>query len=328
MSVNRARLERFAENARAAKKAFAWHHAAINRLAALLYAVEDRAIDIQAVRDNLERMKNGTGLFSMFRGSSAVSIAAQLSLADAPDTRLANTLAVYEMLKDAKFKASPYLTIAAYQIAANREKDQFAYTVARARSLYAAMKSNHRFLTGQDDYIFAAMLAVSDVEAEAGITRMERYYSELKRELRAGNSLQALTQVLVLGDENANPVARVLALRDGFRRRGMPMDKPDTLASLGVLALLPCGDEDMIEDMAQTFEWLRGQKGFGSWSVGKPELLLYTTALVAYQSIEERTSMAPLTTLATSLTNIIIAQQAAIAAATAASAVAASSSSY
>ncbi len=327
MYMNSARVERFAENARAAKKAFAWHHAAINRLAALLYAVEDRTIDIQAVRDNLERIKNSTGLFSMFRSSSAISMAAQLSLADAPETQLANTLAVYEMLKDARFKASPYLPIAAYQIVANRGTDQFASTVTRAQSLYAAMKSNHRFLTGQDDYIFAAMLAVSDVEVETGIARMERYYSELRRELRAGNSLQALTQVLVLGDENANPVERVLALRDAFRRRGLPMDRKDTLASLGVLALLPCGDEDIAQDMAITFEWLREQRGFGGWSVSKPELLLYTTALVAYQSMEERTGMAPLTTIATSLTNIIIAQQAAIAAATAASAVAASSSS-
>lgn len=325
--MNRARLERFAENARAAKKAFAWRHAAINRLAALLYAVEDREIDIQAIRDNLERMKENTGIFSMFRGSPAISIAAQLSLAEDPGTQLANTLAVYEMLKDARFKASPYLPIAAYQIAANRETDQFAPTVARAQSLYTAMKSNHRFLTGQDDYIFAAMLAVSDSEIDAGIERMERYYSDLRRELRAGNNLQALTQVLVLGDENANPVARVLTLRDAFRRRGLPMDKPYTLSSLGVLALLPCGDEEIVEDTARTYEWLREQKGFGSWSVSKPELLLYATALVAYQSIEERTSMAPLTTIATSLTNIIIAQQAAIAAATTASAVAASSSS-
>ncbi len=327
MSMNRARVELFARNAGAAKKAFRWRHAAINRLAALLCAVEDREMSIQAVRDNLDRMKESTGIFSMFRGTSAISMAAQLSLAEDPATQLANTLAVHDMLRDAKFKASPYLPIAAYQIAANRATDQFASTVARAQSLYAGMKSNHWFLTGQDDYIFAAMLAVSDVEIETGIDRMERYYSELRRELGAGNSLQALTQVLVLGDENVDPVPRVLALREAFRRRGLPMDRKDTLSSLGVLALLPCGDEDIIEKMARTFEELRGQKGFGGWSVDKHELLLYTTALVAYQSIEDRTSMAPLTTITTSLTNIIIAQQAAIAAATAASALAVSTTS-
>lgn len=322
-----ARSALFAENARAAKKAFAWRNAAVNRLAALLFAVEDRTIDIEAVRANLERVKRGTGLFSMFRGDSAIGLAAQLSLSADPETRLADALAVYEMLKDAKFKASPYLPIAAYQIAANATPDRFATAVARARAFYAAMKANHRFLTGQDDYIFAAMLALSDVEVEAGAKRMERLYAELKSELRSGNPLQALTQVLVLGDEGASPAERVLALKDAFRARGLPMDKQFTLPSLGVLALLPREAAEVVEETARTFEWLREQKGFGGWSVEKQELLLHAAALVAYRSAEERAGIVPLSTLATSLTNIIIAQQAAIAAAAAASAAVASTSS-
>lgn len=322
-----ARLALFAENARAAKKAFAWRNAAVNRLAALLFAVEDRTIDIEAVRANLERVKRGTGLFSMFRGDSAIGLAARLSLSADPETRLVDALAVYEMLKDAKFKASPYLPIAAYQIAAIATPDRFASAVARAQAFYAAMKANHRFLTGQDDYIYAAMLALSDVEVEAGAERMERLYAELKAELRSGNPLQALTQVLVLGDDEARPAARLLALKDAFRARGLPMDKAYTLSSLGVLALLPREAGDIVEETALSYERLREQKGFGGWSVDKQELLLHAAALVACRSAEERTNLAPLATLATSLTNIIIAQQAAIAAAAAASAAAASSSS-
>lgn len=324
---NGARLALFAENARVAKKAFAWRNAAVNRLAALLYAAEDRTIDIEAVRENAERVKRSTGMFSMFRGDSAIGLAAQLALSGDPETRLADTLAVYEQLKEAKFKASPYLPIAAFQIAACAAPERFASTVERARSFYAAMKENHRFLTGQDDYIYAAMLALSDVEVEAGTARMERLYAELRTELRAGNPLQALTQVLVLGGEDARPAERALALKDAFRARGLPMDKAYTLSSLGVLALLPRECGDIVEETARAFEALREEKGFGRWSVDKQELLLYAAALVAYRSAEERTSIAPLATLATSLTNIIIAQQAAIAAAAAASAAAASSTS-
>ncbi|MFD0674708.1 DUF4003 family protein [Cohnella sp. GCM10027633] len=322
---DQARLALFADNARAAKKAFAWRNASVNRLAALLYAAEGREIDIEAVRDNLERVKRSTGMFSMFRGDSAISLAAQLSLSGDPEARLADALAVYELLKDAKFRASPYLPIAAYQIAANASPDRFGSTVARAQSFYAAMKANHRFLTGQDDYIYAAMLALSDVEVEAGTERMEWLYAALKPELRAGNALQALTQVLVLGDEGGRPEERVLALKGAFRERGFPMDRSYTLPSLGVLALLPRENRDIVEETALSFEWLREQKGFGAWSVDKQELLLHAAALVAYRSMAD--GVVPLSALATSLTNLIVAQQAAIAAAAATAAAASSSSS-
>ena len=123
-------------------------------------------------------------MFSSFRGN--VSFAAQLALSDAPEERLRHTLDVHDLLKDAKFRSSPYLPVAAYQIAAHSTKDQFAEVVARAKSWYAAMKSNHPYLTGQDDYIYAAMLALTDIEIEAGTVRMEQFYTALKSELRRG----------------------------------------------------------------------------------------------------------------------------------------------
>ncbi|GMK39306.1 hypothetical protein PCCS19_23600 [Paenibacillus sp. CCS19] len=325
MKENRERLSLFVENAGAMKKGFAWHHGMVNRLAALLYAVEDKQVDIAAIKDNMDRIKKNTGMFSSFRGN--VSFAAQLALSDEPDTRLLHALDVFDLLKNVKFRSSPYLPVAAYQIAAHSTKDQFADVVARAKAFYTAMKSNHPYLTGQDDYIYAAMLALSDIEVEAGTARMEQFYTELKSELRRGNALQALTQVLVLGAGDEEPAARVLRLKDAFRSRGIKMDRSDTLSSIGVLALLPSEDGELVENLVQTFEWLRTQKGFGRWSVTEPELLLYCTALVAYQHVQELSSRVSFTTLSTSLTNILIAQEAAMTAAATASVVAASSSS-
>ncbi|MEK4472326.1 DUF4003 family protein [Paenibacillus sp. FSL R7-0048] len=322
-----ARLELFADNAQRIKKAFPWQNAMVNRLAALLYAVEDKVADDEAIRASYELIKESTGIFSQFRGTSVISIAALLSLSDEKETLLANTLAVYDLMKEAKFRASDYLVVAAYQIAANETSDQYQRTVERAKLFYDSMKAKHRFLTGQDDYIFSAMLGLSDIDVESGVDRMEQLYVTLKPEFMSGNSVQALTQVLVLGEEALQAADRVLALRDAFRAQGIRLDKEYTLSSLGVLSLLPCNKEDIVTDVSETYEFLRTKKGFGNWSIGKQELLLLSSALVAFRSVEDVQNGVLTTMLSTNITNIVIAQQAALAGAAAASAAAAASSS-
>ncbi|ASA23672.1 DUF4003 family protein [Paenibacillus donghaensis] len=86
-----ARLELFAANAQKTKKTFVWQNAMVNRLAALLYAVEDKPADCDAISESHELIKRNTKLFSSFRGNSAISIAALLSLTADKEKRLADT---------------------------------------------------------------------------------------------------------------------------------------------------------------------------------------------------------------------------------------------
>lgn len=54
------------------------------------------------------------------------------------------------------------------------------------------MKNDHRFLTGQDDYIFSAMLGLSDIDVTQGVARMERFFQTLRPEFHTGGGVQAL----------------------------------------------------------------------------------------------------------------------------------------
>lgn len=321
------RVELFVSNTQIIKKSFKWQHGMIHRLAALLYAAENKVADAEAIRQSQELIKQNTKLFSAFRGNLAISIATMLSLTTDENTKLADTLHVYDLMKEIKFRTSDYLVIAAYQIATQVSPEQFQPTVERAKSFYDSMKAEHRFLTGQDDYIFAAMLALSDLDVDTGVARMEQLYRELKPEFSSRNSVQALTQVLVLGEDNPDAGARVIALNEAFRKRDLRMDKTYTLPSLGILSLLPSDRDALVDEVAETNDWLRTQKGFGAWSIDKQELLLFSSALIAIQHVENLRNGVLTTTISTSITNIIIAQQAAMAAAAAASAAAASSSS-
>lgn len=324
------KLTLFIENHRSMKGKFVSRETLTKRLAALLYAEENRAIDLGAIQESYELIKAETGLFSAFRGTSAMAIATMLSLAEDGEKVLNDALALYKELNAAKFWKSDYLAIAAYQIAANAKERDRSLIVERTRAFYEGMKAYHKFYTGQDDVIFAAMLGLSDVDVNEGVNRMESLFQRLRGDIASGNGLQALTQVLVLGGEAEDTVPRVLELREKLKSVGLRMDREYTLSSLGMLGLLPVEADMLVEDVSWAYEYLRGEKGFGSFSLTKQQVLLFAAALVIFSHAQELAHDVTKAALSTTITNIIIAQQAAIAviaASTAATAAASSSSS-
>ncbi len=320
------KLELFADNVQIIKKEFAWQNTLTKRLAALLYAQEGKTVDCEAIRQCHALIKQNTGAFSTFRGNMALCVATMLSLSPNSQEVFSETLKVYDLLKDAKLHASDFLVVAAYQIATQFDASDYSNVVTRTRSFYDGMKAHHFFYTGQDDYIFAAMLGLSDLEVETGAELIEQRYSQLKGEFWDKNSVQALAQVLVLGHSDDNVVGRVLLLRDALREQKIKLDKTYTLPVLGILALLPVEIDTIVRDISAAQDTLRAQKGFGALSVTTQELLLFAASIIAGDYSENIKDGILTATISTSITNIIIAQQAAMIAAISASSVAAASS--
>lgn len=320
------KIELFANNTQNLKGTFVWKNVLTKRLAALLYAAKGKPIDINAMQESHGLIKESTGAFSYFRGNTAMTISALLSLHENQREQLANTLDVYKRMKENKFWSSDYLVISAYQIAAGTEKEKYDETVMRAKVFYDGMKLRHRFLTGQGDYAFATLLALSELDAFEGLNRMEEIHQALKPHFRSGRGLQTLSQVLVLGGKSVDLVAHVTDLSGQFREKAMRMDRTNTLSSLGMLALLPINGGKAITKVIDTYKLLRTKKGFGYFSVTKQELLMLSSALVAFHYAGGANSDILTATLSTTITNIIIAQQTAIAVvvATSSSAVASS----
>ena len=139
----------------------------------------------------------------MFKGSMSLCIAAMLSLRenDDPNQLLTDTMTVFDNMKALKFHASDYLTVAAYLIASNTDRQNYQRTVGRAREFYEGMKKQQWFYTGQDDYIYPAMLGLSDIDPVAGTQRIEQLYQRLKDSFGSGgNSLQALCHCTACGN--------------------------------------------------------------------------------------------------------------------------------
>ena len=306
------KLKLFVSNAQTIKKEFTWQHDSTRRLAALLYAQENKPVECEAIRQCHTMIKSSAGVFSAFRGNMSLCIATLLALSDNPERLLGETIKVYNMLKKVKLRASDYLAVAAYQIAAGADPDNYSAVIERTRAFYDGMKAHHWFYTGQDDYVFAAMLGLSDLDVDTGVDRIEQLYTRLKDEFWDKNSVQALSQVMVLGGTSYTTTSRILALRDTLKAKKLRLDCSYTLSSLGILALLPVDIEVIARDIDGAQAFLRAQKGFGVLSVDKQELLLIAAAIVAWEYADSAKSGVLAATLSTSITNIIIAQQAAM----------------
>ena len=303
------KLELFTKNAQSIRKEFKWHDSSAKRLAAMIYALNNQEIDCRAIQNSHDLIKDNTGVFSTFRGNMAMGIAAMLSLEENAKDMFASAVAVYEMMKDSKFRASDFLAVAAYEIASLGEKNDYQRIVARAREFYDSMKANNWFRVGEDDYIYAAMLGLSDVDVKTGAERIEQLFKRFKTEFRSKNCVQALSQVLVLSGDCGVAADRVLKLRDALKARSIRLDKVYTLPSLGILSMLTADAETIAQEIDEAQVFLRAQKGFGSWSVTKWELQLFAAAMVAAAYADDTKCGVLTASVSTSIASIIIAQQ-------------------
>ena len=321
------KLQLFAENTKAMSVHFKWHDGTTRRLAALLYTQQNKRVDPIAIKQSLDIIKRNTGMFSTFRGNMVLCIATLLSLSENPQDLFHQTQIAYNALKNVKLRSSDFLVVAAFQIANQSQNHDFNNVALRTKEFYDKLKSRSFFATGQADYIYAAMLGLSDLNVSIGMERIDIIMSAVKGKLSANkSSIQALSQILALGNSCEQTVNRVFCLRDALRANKIRLDKSDTLPTLGILALLPAEDQDIVQNITEGAKILRGYKGFGAWSVSTQELLIYVAAITATQHTQNSSDIVT-AAVSTSIANIIIAQQMAMMAAVVVSSTAVTTSS-
>ena len=132
-----------------------------------------------------------------------------------------------------------------------------------------------------------------------------------------------------MAEENDTLVTdRVVSLHHKLKENRFDMNHPYTLSILGILALITDDVDAICNDLVKAHDYLKEQKGFGSWSLTKAQRLLIASAVVASAYADQAKSGTLKNTITSNITNLLLAEEAAmIAMVTAASVSAASSSS-
>ena len=308
-NTTQSELALFTANVQAINKDLFGQSLVAKRLAALLYAQAGKTIDCESIQQCHALIKQNTGAFSAFR-NVALYVAPLLSLSPNPQGTLDEALKVYTLFKDMKLFPSIPLVVAAYQIAAQVNTSEYEKVTTQVHAYYDYMNAREFFYFGRDDYIFAAMLGLVELDAASGAIRIEEIFNRLKGEFINKDSVRPLAQVLVLGSQDDSEANRVLSLRNALRAKKIKLDKSYTFPALGIFALLPVDIDTIVRDIDEMQAALRREKGFGVLSVPKQELLLYVASLTAGKYIHNIRNRTLTATPSTSITNIDIAQQA------------------
>lgn len=323
--TTRRNCELLIQNWESVKHVFHWDTALINLSCAGVYTAKGLQVDEGNLSRCKEILKGQVGVFSNFKGVARNPLITMMAVSENGEQTLKRGLEVYELLKE-KFWTSTYLPIAAMIIAQMVQPYRFQEVVTRTRQMYDKMKAEHPLLTSGEDSTLCALLAMSDRSIDALVYDMNASYQLLKPNFFSSNAVQALSQVLALGEGSSNDKCRrTMELFNKLKEAGYKYGTNYELSTLGVLALADVDVNQVVAEIIEIDTWLSGQKGFGFFSsITKKQRLMYAGILAQAEHV-------PADTLTTAAVNgtvaLIVAQQAAMCAAIAASSAAASSSS-
>ncbi|MFG6115810.1 DUF4003 family protein [Halobacillus sp. MO56] len=303
------------------KKKMRWTDKKIVMMVAAVYVSSDRRFDIDRYVKVSETIKQEASMFSYLNSPLRYTIAAMLDTRfDDPFTAYHDMMQVYESMIRSGFNRSQYTYLAAAAIMQDQtEESDLMEKVKQAVSIHRLMKKEHPFLTSNDDYPLAALLALQEEEMEKLIDQVEYIYRALNQNgFWKGNHLQFLSHMLAL-DEQHTPdelVERTIRASESLKRSEIRF-KSLLYPEAGLLAFLGDGPNALNEVLA--FKDVLDQESSFQWQK-EMNVKVAVNILVSHQLREANTIQ---TGLFTTLETILQAQQAAtlagITAATAAS---------
>lgn len=324
----RNKCDLFVDNYNALMKKFKWNYAINTRLGALLYMMENRVVDIDAINRCGKVIKENTGVFSQFKDTTKFMTSVMLSLQMDPEAMLKGVVSVYDAMKKEGFHSSPYLVLAAISIALQSDPYNYQRLIISTKNYYDAMKVEHKFITSSDDYGFAALLAMTDKSVYQAVSEMENCYRILKEDFSYSNAVQSLSHVLTFSEEDAaSKCKRVVDLYQALKMRKCKFGTGIELSFLGVTALLQEDIQKLADEIAETKEYLKSKKSFGYWSISATERIMFAVAMVCDDYLNDAKKNTMEMTLANNIAGIVLAQQMATMAAASGAAAAAASGS-
>ena len=322
------KVDLMAENYHHLKESFKWENNLLNHFGAMIHTTNNKQVNIEKLKEIKKYIKEETSWYSYFRGTNEFILMSLLSFEEDYKNFFQQMNELYEKMKQEKFKGSTELPLTTYSIVKGAPRQEWDDKIRRAREFYEKIKENHYWLTSSNDYVFAAVLATSNLEVEATSRKIEECYSYLNKEgFYKGNDLQALSHILAIGEETVEEkCSKAVWLYKSLKDIGCKLQYSG-LAILGPLALVTKDVDKIVSEIKEVFDYISQKDGYGFWSIDKSTKTILAATLVCHSYVNDIKKGVLEITLGNSINAIIIAQQqATIAAITEASAATTASS--
>ena len=260
-------LDNIVEDRQLLKHKMLWEAdpSAVATLSAFLYASVEKRADIDRYMECKKYLKQTVSAFSEIRGIASAIIITKMTLQSDYKTYLAGVTEVYKKLRSLhKLTASPYMVMAAaniYEAGGLAKADDH---IAELERVYAGMKSDHFFLTGDEDRPFLALLISRGIDIDAVIREIETCYNASKSMSFSKEAMHTASQILALSGKSTNAkVEELAATMSALKEHQVDGMKYELMPIAAALTFIDASPDAKAAEIKEIYDYLRTQKGFG-----------------------------------------------------------------
>lgn len=236
-------------------------------------------------------LKSKVNAFSEIRGISGAIVVLKMMMAENSEEYIDGVVTVYKKLRSLhKLTASPYMVMAAMNIYESKGLESADEEIERLEKLYKGLKEDHPFLITDSDRGYLSMLINMDINVESALVDIEKNYEACKTISLSKNTAYSLAQVMALSkrtpEENNEYIRTVLK---GLKANGKRINKEYGLTVIGALSLLGMSFDELIREITDADNYLKGKKGFRWFNQSKGLRVTYAALMVFLSHADEST---------------------------------------
>lgn len=252
------------------------------KLCAMMHVNAGREVNADRIRECSGILKSRAGIFSNFRGTLQRVILTKMALANDPAAYIDHVMDVYGKLKADHKLPGEMLAMAATTIVDNCPEERRTEIVEKTRQTYAMLKKQHPFLADESDMSLVALMIMAGKDPVQAAEEAERLFQAMKNDYKIRSDVaQSAAMVLALSDKPADrKLEAFFGLYDACKAAKHETAKDKAMV---IYAAFADADYDLNETVASIGEvdnWLKGQKGYGLFSLGTSERRLFAASMV------------------------------------------------
>ena len=266
---------------------FRWDNAIMTIASELVFSCEGKEADPAKLKVCKDILDKKMSFFSSFRSTARSLVVTKMALSEDPERYLTEVREAYDRLSKVLsiFTESTYVVHAAVMIVDSGKYPELDVIVPRFKEIYTRMGQVHPLLTASEDIVYAVLLAMSGKDVDTIIRDMEECYNYIKKEKAiylGSNEIQGVSEVLALSDGDMKARCdQVVDLYNTFAAHGEKYGREyNEFASLATLIDLDVDRDALVEEIIETAAYLKSNRGFGSWSLGTKQRLMFAAMLV------------------------------------------------
>lgn len=276
------RCEAQIRNETAMRKVAKMEFEAVLKLCAMMHVNAGREVDAERIRECGSILKSRAGMFSNFRGTLQRVVLAKMAIANDPADYIDKVLAVYEQLKAGRKLPGEMLAMAASTIVENCPAERQPEIVEKTRDTYARLKEKHPFLTDESDMSLIALMIMADKDPEQAAEEAEALFQTMKKDYKISQDVaQSAAMVLTLSDKPADrKLESFFKLYEACKAAKHATSRDKAMVIYAAFADSDLDPDEITTAVSEVDDWLRGQKGYGAFSLGTSERRLFAAAIV------------------------------------------------